>query len=89
MTLEVNDTDVSKNNITGMKRTFIATYFVLLFLAAGAPCHAQKTSAAARDMERKGMVNIKKLDSSIFVSLMYARPDNFTGTVLYLSLIHI
>ncbi len=83
MTLEVIVTDVSKNNLPVMKRTFIATYFVLLFLAAGAPCHAQKTSAAARDMERKGMVNIKKLDSSIFVSLMYARPDNFTGTVLY------
>lgn len=44
---------------------------------------AQKTSVTARGMERKGMVDIKTLDSSIFVSLMYARADNFTGTVLY------
>lgn len=34
-------------------------------------------------MESKGMVNVRAMDSSIFVSLMYARADNFTGTVLY------
>lgn len=29
------------------------------------------------------MINVRSLDSTIHVSLMYARADNFTGTVLY------
>lgn len=40
-------------------------------------------SATARSMERQGMVNVQRLDPSIEVSLMYSRPDNFTGRVLY------
>ncbi len=40
-------------------------------------------SATARSMERQGMVNIKSVDPTIEVSLMYSRPDNFTGKVLY------
>jgi len=40
-------------------------------------------SATARSMERQGMVNIQSLDPTIVVSLMYSRPDNFTGRVLY------
>ncbi len=38
------------------------------------------------NMERYGMINIQTADSSIRVELMYARPDNFTGHVLYKSL---
>ena len=38
------------------------------------------------NMERDGMINIQTADSSIRVELMYARPDNFTGHVLYKSL---
>ena len=40
-------------------------------------------SATARSMERQGMVNVQQLDPTIEVSLMYSRPDNFTGRVLY------
>ena len=40
-------------------------------------------SATAQSMERQGMVNVQRLDPTIEVSLMYARPDNFTGRVLY------
>ena len=40
-------------------------------------------SATARSMERQGMVNVQRLDPTIEVSLMYSRPDNFTGRVLY------
>lgn len=44
---------------------------------------ADTLSATARSMERQGMVNIKSVDPTIEVSLMYSRPDNFTGQVLY------
>ena len=40
-------------------------------------------SATARSMERQGMVNVQRIDPTIQVSLMYSRPDNFTGRVLY------
>ena len=40
-------------------------------------------SATARSMEKQGMVNVKSVDPTIEVSLMYSRPDNFTGQVLY------
>ena len=44
--------------------------------------HAQK-SPAAQAMERSGFVDIREVDSTIQVSLMYAQADNFTGKVLY------
>lgn len=40
-------------------------------------------SATAQRLEQRGYVNVQTMDRSIFVSLMYSRPDNFTGTVLY------
>ncbi len=43
----------------------------------------QQLSATALSMERQGMVNIHSVDPTIRVSLMYSRPDNFTGRVLY------
>ena len=43
----------------------------------------QPLSATARSMEQQGMVNVQSIDPSIQVSLMYSRPDNFTGRVLY------
>ncbi len=51
---------------------------IALALAAlsSAPCPAQS-------MEGQGLVNVRDLDGSIFVSLMYSRADNFTGAVLY------
>ena len=43
----------------------------------------QTTSKVAKQMERQGMVNIRSVDPSIHVSLMYSRPDNFCGVILY------
>lgn len=47
-------------------------------------------SASAADidslMANAGLVDILSVNSDIIVSLMYARPDNFTGVVLYDSL---
>lgn len=37
-------------------------------------------------MARQGFVNVRSLDSTIQVSLMYARADNFTGKILYTDL---
>lgn len=62
-----------------------ALLFFLLGCLAAAPLHAQK-SPTAQDMERRGYVDIRDVDSTIQVSLMYARADNFTGQVLYTDL---
>lgn len=40
-------------------------------------------SRTAQSLARRGYVNVQDADSSIRVSLMYARADNFTGRVLY------
>ena len=40
-------------------------------------------SKTAQSMAAQGMVNIHDVDPTIEVSLMYSRPDNFTGRVLY------
>ena len=40
-------------------------------------------SKTAQSMAAQGMVNIHDIDTTIRVSLMYSRPDNFTGQVLY------
>jgi len=66
-------------------------YMFLLLLLVTAPVSAQKhksegLSKTACSLERQGYVNIRKQDPSIFVSLMYSRADNFTGTVLYTDL---
>lgn len=60
----------------------------LLFIFAitfGCFTMAQKSPTAQR-MAEQGLVNIVDLDSTIQVSLMYSRPDNFTGRVLYADL---
>ena len=43
-------------------------------------------SATAKRMAEQGLVDILSLDSTIHVSLMYSRADNFTGKVLYTDL---
>lgn len=48
-------------------------------------CFAQQ-SATAKRMAEQGLVDILSVDSTIQVSLMYARPDNFTGKILYTDL---
>lgn len=42
-----------------------------------------KLSRTAQSLERRGYINVHTADSTIRVSLMYARADNFTGRVLY------
>lgn len=64
------------------------TYLIIsLLLATSTSAFAQQTkeSTAAR-MAKQGYVNILDVDSTIKVSLMYTRPDNFTGKVLYTDL---
>lgn len=47
---------------------------------------AQQPSKTAQSMKAQGYVDIQEVDPSIRVSLMYTRPDNFTGKVLYTDL---
>ena len=65
-----------------MRKHFI-TIVVLAF--ASAACFAQQ-SKTARQMAEQGLVDILSVDSTIQVSLMYSRADNFTGKVLYTDL---
>lgn len=51
--------------------------------ALGLWAAAQRSGKTAESLEKQGLVDVRKLDKSIFVSLMYARADNFTGSVLY------
>lgn len=46
----------------------------------------QAPSPTARRMAEQGLVDIRDVDSTIQVSLMYSRADNFTGKVLYTDL---
>ncbi len=54
----------------------------LLFLSF-IEIHAQQRSATAAYLDSLGYVNVAEKDSSILVSLMYARDDNFMGRCLY------
>ena len=55
----------------------------MLLVSVG--CFAQQ-SATAKRMAQQGLVDILSVDSTIWVSLMYSRPDNFTGKILYTDL---
>lgn len=60
--------------------------FLIACLSATAltPARGQRKSGkTAQRLEHDGYVNIGKSDKSIFVSLMYSRADNFTGSILY------
>ena len=52
---------------------------IIALMLASLSCHAQS-------IKEQGYVNIKDVDPTIRVSLMYTRPDNFTGRVLYTDL---
>lgn len=58
---------------------------ILSLAMASTGCLAQQ-SATAKRMAEQGLVDIQAIDSTIQVSLMYSRPDNFTGKVLYTDL---
>lgn len=54
-------------------------------ILVSASCFGQQ-SATAKRMAEQGLVDILSVDSTIQVSLMYSRADNFTGKVLYTDL---
>ena len=58
---------------------------VVISALAFADSFAQQ-SKTARQMAEQGLVDILTVDSTIQVSLMYSRADNFTGKVLYTDL---
>lgn len=49
-------------------------------------CNTCMAQSLSDRIKSQGFVNIHDVDSSIHVSLMYTRPDNFTGKVLYTTL---
>ena len=57
--------------------------FIITLLFYTAQSGAQTESSTAEKMKKEGYVNVHDLDKTIHVSLMYSRPDNFTGSVLY------
>ena len=70
-------------NVTGMARHGKrAMLLAAILMCPSLSLQAQK-SATAQSMERQGMVDVTTLDSTIQVSLMYSRADNFTGHILY------
>lgn len=68
----------------------IKSKFLLISCLSATALHfaygQQQLSKTAQALERDGYVNIESLDKSVFVSLMYTRADNFTGSVLYTDL---
>ena len=72
--------------IAERSRYYLIALSLLASLTAVTVLYAQSPISTAAAMEQQGMVNVQLLDSTIHVSLMYSRPDNFTGTVLYTDL---
>ena len=56
--------------------------FLLLFPFFVLPAKSQ-TSKTEEALSHAGYVNVRELDPTLQVSLMYARADNFVGVVLY------
>ena len=56
--------------------------FLLLFSFFVLPAKSQ-TSKTEEALSLAGYVNVRELDPTLQVSLMYARADNFVGVVLY------
>lgn len=69
------------------KRLNVAVAAVFAMTAGSAAAQKAK-SPTELSMEKQGMVEIARVDSTIAVSLMYSRADNFTGRVLYTDLRH-
>ena len=67
-----------------MKRIMIALLLLSATVCVGGG--KRQVSRVGQSLLKRGYVNIQKVDPSIFVSLMYARADNFTGSVLYTDL---
>lgn len=69
--------------MTIMKQAIILAAMLCAATAGAQDTASARKSATALSMERQGMVDIAGMDSTIRVSLMYSRADNFTGRVLY------
>lgn len=69
-------------NTLNIKNTIFTIVSLLLPLCIS----AQQPSRTAQSMKEQGYVDVKEYDPTIHVSLMYSRPDNFTGKVLYTDL---
>ena len=61
----------------------ISILIISLFFLSCFEANAQQKSATALYLNSLGYVNVAEQASSILVSLMYARSDNFTGKLLY------
>ena len=55
-------------------------------LVTEAPAETGQRATLEQKLEQAGYVDVAKLDGSIVVSLMYARPDNFVGEIMYTDL---
>lgn len=62
------------------------TLFILLLLVCTTIPATNRKSRTAQSMERQGLVDIRAVDPTIKVDLMYAKASNFTGRVLYTDL---
>lgn len=54
-----------------------------LFSASHSYAQQKTLSKTAASIKQQGYVDVQDEDSTIKVSLMYSRPDNFTGKILY------
>ncbi|MDE6175192.1 MAG: M15 family metallopeptidase [Duncaniella sp.] len=71
-----------------MKYCRIPRFLSIVLLLSISIMHIHSQSqTTTRTLEQKlrdhGLVNVAELDSTVCVSLMYARSDNFTGVLLY------
>lgn len=63
-------------------------FFFLLPLSLFAQSGAERLTPLERSLEQRGLVDVRTAVPGVYVSLMYARPDNFVGRVLYTDLHH-
>ena len=63
-------------------------FFFLLPLSFFAQSGAERLTPLERSLEQRGLVDVRTAVPGVYVSLMYARPDNFVGRVLYTDLHH-
>lgn len=64
----------------------VTALFTLFFTVCLTGPAANRKSKTAQSMERQGLVDVRGVDSTIRVDLMYAKSSNFTGRILYTDL---
>lgn len=72
--------------ITSFKIREVLCLFLLLISVCGNSMAAGRKSKTAESMARQGLVDIRDVDPTIKVDLMYAKSSNFTGRILYTDL---